>query len=181
MNDKGKRIAIPYDGWNYIDTYKCMEKLFELGLTKSIGLSNFNVPKIKNILNNKEIKIKPVCNQVEMHPSLPQIELVEFCKKNNIIIECHSPLGSTSSLILKNEILQNISSKNDISPACLAISWAAARDTVVLPKSLNPQRIIDNIKIVELNENTVKKIESIGIEIPHRLANPPWDVKMNVF
>ena len=75
MNDKGKIIAIPYDEWNYIDTYKCMEKLVELGLTKSIGLSNFNVPKIKNILNNKEIKIKPVCNQVEMHPSLPQIEL----------------------------------------------------------------------------------------------------------
>ena len=75
MNDKGKRIAIPYDEWNYIDTYKCMEKLVELGLTKSIGLSNFNVPKIKNILNKKEIKIKPVCNQVEMHPSLPPIEL----------------------------------------------------------------------------------------------------------
>ena len=181
INDEGKRLVIPYDEWNYIDTYKGMQKLVELGLTKAIGVSNYNIPKLKEILNDKEIKIKPVCNQVEMHPSLPQIELIEFCKKNNILIQCYSPLGSTGAPVLENEILQNISKKNNISPACLAISWAVARGTVVLPKSVSSKRIIDNIKIVQLDENTVKELESIGIENPQRVGNPPWDVKINLF
>lgn len=69
-----------------------MEEMVEMGLTKSIGVSNFNKDQIQRILDNS--KIKPANLQIELHILLQQHDLVDFCKKNNIIVTAYSPLGS---------------------------------------------------------------------------------------
>jgi glycerol 2-dehydrogenase (NADP+) len=180
-NENGQRIVLPFDEWNYLDTYKKMQNLINSDLTKAIGVSNYNLPKLKRLLNDPEISIIPACNQVEMHPCLPQPELVEFCKSNNILIECYSPLGSTGAPVLQNESLKRIAENHKISPACTAISWGIARDVILLPKSVNNDRIINNLKIVDLHPDSIKEIEQIGKDSPRRVVNPDWTVKVNIF
>lgn len=177
----GNRIVLPFEEWNYLHTYKAMQSLVGTGLTKAIGVSNYNLPKLERLLNDPEVTIVPACNQVEMHPCLPQPELVEYCKSKGILVECYSPLGSTGAPVLQNESLKSISENLNISPACTAISWGIARDVVLLPKSSNPERIISNSKIVALDQESVSKIEQIGKDSPIRVVNPPWDVKINIF
>ena len=78
--------------YDYVDTWKQMEKCVEMGLVKSIGLANFNSQQVNRIL--KDCKIKPAMNQIECHPYLNQKKLREFCKNHDILITSYSPLGS---------------------------------------------------------------------------------------
>lgn len=83
----------------YLETWTEFERLYESGIVKSIGVSNFTAKQLEDLLNN--CKIPPSVNQIECHPYNTQIELREFCKKNNIIVEAYSPLGSGGSSYFK--------------------------------------------------------------------------------
>lgn len=177
----GFRTVLPYEEWNYIDTYRGMQPLVSLGLTKAIGISNFNIPKIEKLLSDPEVTIVPACNQVEMHPCLPQPELLEYCKLKNILVQCYSPLGSTGAPVLEDKTLKDISIKKNVSPACVTLSWGVGRGTVVLPKSVNPERIASNFKTITLTPEEIELIEEIGIKSPRRINNPKWGTKLNIF
>lgn len=75
-----------------IDTWRAMEKLVENGSTKLIGVSNFTIPMLEQLL--AECKIKPVVNEIEVHPSFPQTDLVEYCQRQGIVVSAYSPLGN---------------------------------------------------------------------------------------
>ncbi|KAJ9593082.1 hypothetical protein L9F63_027677 [Diploptera punctata] len=87
---------IIYSKVDYVDTWKAMEECVKLGLTKSIGLSNFNSKQIQRVLDIATIK--PVVNQVECHPYLNQKKLINFCKKKNIVVTAYSPFGGPASI-----------------------------------------------------------------------------------
>lgn len=87
--------------YDYVDTWKGMEKCVELGLTKSIGLANFNSQQVERIL--KVAKIKPVMNQIECHPYLNQKKLIKFCNDRDILVTAYSPFGSASRPLSKSE------------------------------------------------------------------------------
>jgi aldehyde reductase len=89
VDEHGKAID---SGIHYLDTYKYMEEQVTNGKTRSIGLSNFNIEQIKNVL--AACKIRPVCNQFEIGPTLHNTELVEFCLKENIVPVAYAPLGA---------------------------------------------------------------------------------------
>lgn len=89
---------------DYLDTWKAMEKLVESGRVRSIGISNFNSQQVDRIYKNS--KIKPVLNQVECHPNLNQLKLIEFCAARNISTTAYSPLGRGRTILSEPKILE---------------------------------------------------------------------------
>ncbi|MFZ4724367.1 MAG: aldo/keto reductase [Paludibacter sp.] len=161
------------------DTWKAMEKIQQKGLTKHIGVSNFNIPKLKLLLDNSNVN--PEVNQIELHPYLQQNELVNFCKGNNIILTAFSPLGSRHLMnsdagLTREEIIISIAQKHKCSPAQVLLAWGMQRGIAVIPKSVNPTRIQENInsKSVELDNNDL--IEIAGLERNLRMGKGAYCV-----
>lgn len=147
-------------------TWKAMEEVKKSGLTRHIGVSNFNIPKLKNLLENAEIK--PEVNQVELHPYLQQQELVRFCQDNSMLVTAYSPLGShhlidNEKSILRNQAIIEIACKHHITEAQVILAWGMHRSTVVIPKSVNPKRIQENggAEVVLLDEKDMESIMSL--------------------
>lgn len=179
MRPDGLRDIL-YD-WNFTKTWKLMEPLVEKGLTKSIGVSNCSVKYLTELLA-ADLKVRPVANQVELHPYLPQNDLLAFCKENDIVLEAYSPLGSAEAPLLQDETLKEIGAKYGVSAATVAISWAVWRGTVVLPKSIKPARIASNFEIVDISDEDGDILNNLYKKIggPKRFVSPPWD-PINVF
>ena len=145
-----------------------MEKLVEKGLTKSIGLSNFNSVQIADVLEKG--RVKPVTNQVECHPYLGQAKLFDFCKERGITITAYSPLGSPDRpwaqpgepLLLEDPKIKAIAARHSKSPAQVLIRWQVQRGIIVIPKSVTPTRIEENANIFDfkLSVDEMKEIES---------------------
>ena len=148
--------------WSFVDTYLSMQHLKNEGLAKSIGVSNFSIKNLKELFKHPLLKIMPSVNQIEIHPLLPQDELIEFCKEQDIVCEGYSPLGSTSSPILSNETLVSIAEKLNIDVAQVCISWAVQRGYVVLPKSSQVERIERNFKnLAKLSDEDFAAVSSL--------------------
>ena len=142
-----------------------MEKLVDDGLVKSIGVSNFTPPMILDLLNYS--RIKPVMNQVEIHPFNTQVELVEFCNYHDIQVTAYSPLGGTGnaeSSALSNETVKEIAKNHDKTPAQILIKWSLQRGLVVIPKSTNPERIKENFEAQNfgLSDEEMDKITALN-------------------
>jgi len=140
---------------HYTETYQAMEDLVATGKTRFIGLSNFNISQIKDIL--QIAKIRPVCNQFEVNPLLQNNELVEFCQQNNIIVVAYAPLGapdrgwskSGDPIPLENPKLLELAKKHNKTPAQVILRWLHQRNIVVIPKSVTPSRLAQNIQIFD--------------------------------
>jgi len=126
-----------------IDTWRAFEKLYHDGLIKAIGVSNFLVHHLQSLLETAEIV--PAVNQIEFHPGLMQSETLSFCKENNILVEAWAPLGT--GRMLNNPQLAEIATRYGVSVAQLCIRWCLQNETLPLPKSITPQRIIENIQV----------------------------------
>eukprot|EP01117_Protostelium_nocturnum_P005101 TRINITY_DN1850_c0_g1_i1.p1 TRINITY_DN1850_c0_g1~~TRINITY_DN1850_c0_g1_i1.p1 ORF type:complete len:303 (-),score=117.76 TRINITY_DN1850_c0_g1_i1:103-1011(-) len=155
-------------------TWKAMEGLVESGKAKSIGISNAPIDKLEEIL--KVCKIKPACNQVELHPWLAQNPLKEFCDKHNILLAAYSPLGSTGSPLASDPVIQEISQRTGKTGAQVLISWAVQRGTCVLPKSVTPERIKSNFEDFVLSEEDMNKINEMEKTTHKRFINPKWGI-----
>lgn len=156
-------------------TWRAMEELYESGKVKSIGLSNFTIPGIKQILSFA--KIPPHVNQIEIHPFLPNTELVDFCFSKNIMPQAYSPLGSqnqvptTGEKVGTNKTLNEIAEKGGHTLAQVLIAWGLRRGYVVLPKSSNPQRIESNFKEIELSDEEFESVNKVSEGRHSRFVN----------
>jgi alcohol dehydrogenase (NADP+) len=164
--------------YTYLDvpltlTWEAMQAMKNEGLAKHIGVSNFNKTKLFEVMSIGGQK--PEMNQVEMHPFLPQKELVQFCKENGILMTAYSPLGSPDSrnesqkkdpVLLKNPIVEFIAKKHGISTGQVLIAWSIARDIAVIPKSVNEGRIKENLESskVVLDQNDLMELDDIGVD-----------------
>lgn len=146
---------------NYVETYKALEKLYNDGRVKAIGVCNFNVEHLQRLLD--ECTVIPAVNQVECHPYLQQDELKAFCKKHNIYLESWSPLFQGGAL-LEDEVIQAIATKHDKTSAQVVLRWHLQEDSIVIPKSVTPSRIKENFNIFdfELTEEDMKTISSLN-------------------
>ncbi len=136
-----------------------MQEIATSGRTKDIGVSNYTIKHLEELLN--ECDIKPAVNQVELHVFLQQPELRQYCDDNGIIVEAYSPLAHGNGL--EEPALVEIGSKYGKSSAQIMIKWCAQTNMVVLPKSITKERIESNIDIFdfELNEEDLAKIASL--------------------
>jgi len=172
------------------DTWKAMEALVDKGLVKSIGISNFNQQQIQEIL--KSARIPPAILQIESHPYLQQTELFEFCKQNGIKVTTYSPLGNPSSNrpgaskddpnIFKESTLIDIGKQYGKSPAQVCIRYQIERGAIVIPKSVNPDRIEQNADIWDfsLSSKDMDQISKLNknwraVDYPaHKHSKYPW-------
>ncbi|KAF5276029.1 hypothetical protein FQA39_LY00825 [Lamprigera yunnana] len=154
---------LPFDGaividYDYVDTWKGMEECVTLGLTKGIGISNFNTIQVNRILQNATIK--PVVNQVEVSPNLNQKKLIKFCADRSICVTAYSPFGSPSRpwakptdpiVSLDNPNLVAIGKQYNKTPAQVILRYLIQIGTVPIPKSANEKRITENINVFDFN------------------------------
>lgn len=127
------------------ETWRAFEQLYKEGLIKSIGVSNFLVHHLKDLMETAEVM--PMVNQIEFHPGQMQAEVVDFCKANNILVEGWSPLGT--GRMLKDPELMQIAGKYHKSVAQICIRWCLQNGVLPLPKSVTPERIEENARVFD--------------------------------
>jgi diketogulonate reductase-like aldo/keto reductase len=148
-----------------------MEELYESGLTKAIGVSNWTISGLKDLLQHA--KIKPSVNQVEIHPYLPNSALLEYCKGEGIILAAYSPLGKLADGQRLSTVpeLVKVVAQTGFSLAQILIAWGIQRGYVVLPKSFTPSRIEQNFKLVHLKPDAMQAIDDFASHQNTRLVN----------
>jgi diketogulonate reductase-like aldo/keto reductase len=144
----------------YLETWRALEKLYKDGKVKSIGVSNFHVHHLENLLANSEVK--PVVNQIELHPLLTQVEIRDYCAKHEIKVESWSPLGRGN--LLEEPTINHIAKKHGKSPAQVLIRWHLQHDLIVIPKSITPSRIKENAQVFDfsLSLNEMNQIDALN-------------------
>lgn len=173
------------------ETWKGMIKLKDAGLARHIGVSNFSIPKMR--LLYQATGMYPEVNQVEMHPYFQQWEMIDFCRKHHILQTAYCPLGSsklmgTENSLLEDPVISKIADRHQASKAQIILAWNMQRGVMVIPKSIKPYRIEENLGAVQLllTDNEMEEIRSIDRELRTSMAlysvyeNGPYTVA-NIF
>ena len=147
------------------EVWRALEDAYKDGKVKAIGVSNFLQDDLENIM--EDCKVKPMVNQILMHISNTNIELIEFCKKNDILVESYSPIAHGEAL--KNKEITIMADKYKVSLAQLCINYVIQLGTVALPKTANPTHMKSNSEVdFTISDEdmktliNMKKIESYG-------------------
>lgn len=146
--------AVPYIHENYMRTWRKMEELVDHGLVRHIGTSNMTIPKMKLLL--RDARIKPVANEMELHPHFQQREFVQFLVEQGIQPIGYSPIGSPArperdrtpedTSPTEDPAIRMIGQRLGIHPAVVCIKWAVQRGQVPIPFSTNPKNILSNLR-----------------------------------
>ena len=155
-------IHWPVQGMS-METWKAMVQLLQEGKARAIGVSNYTIRDLKEILQNSEdVNVVPAVDQVEFHPFLYQKELLQFCKKNSIQLEAYSPL--TRAKRLNHPVIVAIAKKYGKTPAQILIRWSLQHDVVVIPKSIHEERIRENSQVFDfqLQPDDMKYLDSLN-------------------
>ncbi|KAL1764523.1 aldo-keto reductase family 1 member C21-like [Sigmodon hispidus] len=170
VDENGKVI---FDTVDLCDTWEAMEKCKDAGLTRSIGVSNFNRRQLEMILNKPGLKYKPVCNQVECHPYLNQMKLLDFCKSNDIVLVAYGVLGTrryegwvdqNSPVLLEDPVLCSMAKKYNQTPALIALRYQLQRGIVALNNTFNEKRVTENIQVFQfqLSSEDMKVLDGLN-------------------
>ena len=173
-----------------------LEGLVEKGFAKSIGVSNYNVQLLMDLLIYA--KIKPVVNQFELHPYLPQKNLVKYCLDNKVAITAYNSLSKGKYVdayhgkqkeeknldLLSEPIVKELSEKYKVGAGNIALNWALAQDINVIPSTANPSRMKENLKSLEFNlsKEDLEKLDSLNIN--YRFNSPlqyPFGQGIDIF
>lgn len=159
----------------YIESYRALEKLYQDGRVRAIGVSNFNIEHLERLL--EECEIKPVINQVECHPYLQQKELKEFCEKHEIKVEAWAPLMQGSS-VLDDVVIKDIAENHQKTTAQIIIRWHLQTGTIVIPKSVTPARIEENFQVFDFELSATEMEEIAALDCNERRGKEPNDMHM---
>ncbi len=164
------------------ETWEAMENLVKKGLVKSIGVANFTTVQLVDLLTYA--KIKPAMNQIEIHPYNAQQLLIDYCKNKDIAVTAYSPLGRNGAVdknapkLFDEPVIASLAVKYKKTPAQILLNWGVCRGTVVIPKSINAERIAENADIFDF-ELTVEEQKSINaLNRNYRFVDPKdwWGV-----
>ncbi|WP_064199328.1 aldo/keto reductase [Brevibacillus brevis] len=161
-------IHWPVEG-KFKEARRALETLYKEGRVKAIGVSNFHIHHLKELM--KDAEIKPMVNQVEHHPRLTQKELQDFCREQGIQFEAWSPL--MQGQLLDNPVLKEIANKHHKSIAQVILRWDLQNGVVTIPKSTKEHRIVENASVFdfELTKEEMDRID--GLNQNHRVGPDP--------
>ncbi|GKZ75037.1 hypothetical protein AnigIFM50267_002276 [Aspergillus niger] len=164
---------------DYPSTWAAMESLVDKGKAKMIGVSNFNILKLERLLGSA--KIPPAVNQIELHPYLPQVELVKFCKTNGIHVVAHQPLGG-KPVAAVNPNADRTASKHERSPAQIILSWIVQQGISVIPKTVRQSRMVENLDLKQLPDKDMETISDLSKKKGEvRYLDPKNHIGFNIF
>ena len=144
-----------------LDTWRAFEKLYADGRVRAIGVSNFLTSHLQPLIDN--CKVRPMVDQLEIHPGYTQADDVAFCQSNNIVVEAWSPFGRGA--VLSNPDLMAIAAKYNCSVAQLCLAWCSQKQIVPLPKSVTAERVKENLEAININisENDMLMIDNMPL------------------
>jgi methylglyoxal/glyoxal reductase len=153
----------------YKEAWRALETLYEEGRVRAIGVSNFQVHHLEDLM--KDAEIKPMVNQVEYHPRLTQKEVQAFCREQGIQLEAWSPL--MQGQLIDNEVLAGIAAKYNKSVAQIILRWDLQNGVVTIPKSTKEHRIIENSQVFDfdLSQEDMQLIDNLNQN--HRVGPDP--------
>ena len=154
----------------YVETWRAFEKLLADGRVRSIGVSNFEIPHLQRLL--AETDVTPAVNRIELHPEFPQEDLREFHQQHGIVTESWGPLGQGKGL-LENPQIVEVAQRKDRTPAQVVLRWHVQLGCVVIPKSVNPDRIRENINIFDFELDDADMAEISKVRTGERLGGDP--------
>ena len=142
-------------------SWRAMEELYREGKVKAIGVSNFQMDRLIDLMTHNEVT--PAVNQVETHPFNQQIESAKFMKENNVQIQSWAPFAEGKNNMFQNDVLVSIAEKHKKSVAQVVLRWLTQREVVVIPKSVRKERIIENFNIFdfELSQDDMERIATL--------------------
>jgi glycerol 2-dehydrogenase (NADP+) len=168
---------------SFVPTWQAMQALVKTGKCRAVGVSNFSIADIEELLPySKDVPIS--CNQVEVHPWLPQTELIDFCKKHDILVTCYSPFAGQKKdgkTLLKDEKVLKLAEKNGMDVGQILQSWAVQRGTSPLGKSATSSRIKSNLDVKKLSEEDFQALNDLKLGGDEgRTVNPSkeWGVAL---
>jgi diketogulonate reductase-like aldo/keto reductase len=143
----------------YQETWHEMERIYNSGRAKAIGVSNFQVHHLEDVLSSSEIV--PAVNQIEFHPFLTQPELVEFCREHKIQVEAWSPL--MQGRIITEQAVRKLAEKHHRTPAQITLRWDLQHEVVTIPKSARAGRIAENAQVFdfELSQEDMNALDAL--------------------
>lgn len=161
---------------SHVDTYLEMEQLLKTGKVKAIGVANYSVKYLEDLL--QRASVVPAVNQIENHPQCPQQDIVDYCRQKGIHVTAYSPLGSSGSPLMSFPDVVEVADKYGVSPACVLLSYHVQRGSSVLAKSVNPTRITTNRHLIKLDAADMEALMKIGVEYPKRYVLRDWGVSL---
>lgn len=154
----------------YVDTWRAFEKLLADGRVRSIGVSNFEIPHLQRLMS--ETDVVPTVNQIELHPQFPQDELREFHAEHGILTESWGPLGQGKGLLEDPNVVE-VARRKDRTPAQVVLRWHVQLGCIVIPKSVNPERIQENIDLFDFELDDADMADISKVRTGQRLGGDP--------
>ncbi|WP_158784491.1 2,5-didehydrogluconate reductase DkgA [Pantoea sp. BAV 3049] len=156
---------------NYVEAWKAMIELQKQGLTKSIGVCNFQEAHLKRLMD--ETGVSPVVNQIELHPMFQQRTLHSWNAMHQIQTESWSPLAQGGKGVFDQEVIKNLAKKYGKTPAQIVIRWHLDSGLVVIPKSVTPSRIQENFEVFDFRLEKPEISDIATLDIGNRLGPNP--------
>lgn len=158
----------------FVETWQALEDLYSTGRIRAIGVSNFMPEHLDTLLQSTEIV--PAVNQIEIHPDFQQEHVTRYCREREIAVESWSPLGGSRSSLLDEQIVVDIASLHNKTPAQVVLRWHLQSGFIAIPKSIHADRIRENFDIFdfELNETDINELYLLDGE--NRRGPSPYEM-----
>lgn len=171
---------------DFMATYRVMEEMVKKGKVRNIGVSNFNIRRTSEVVD--EASIKPVVNQVEVNLGVHNEELRNYAHAHGVTLQAYSPFGSNQNVAksLEDPVVVDVAQRNNITPAQVLLAWTLGRDIIPISKSVTPERIEENFRVldIQLAEEEIKHLTNEALSRPiERTVDPTegWGVADEIF
>jgi diketogulonate reductase-like aldo/keto reductase len=143
-----------------VETWKAMEDLLESGKCRAIGVSNYKVAHLEEVLEHG--RVVPAVNQIEIHPLEYPREVITFCREHDIQIESYSPLGQGDDLV--NPVVAGLAERHGRTPAQVVLRWHLEHGFIPIPRSVNRDHIAENLQVFDfsLSDDEMQELDTLG-------------------